>query len=131
MWVTCLYPLSVLSMPWYPSCEFSNACCCSLVSRSILSRSFDKPSLCSSSKVRKASNFCWICKNYHIVYQIMTALSGKNYGKCKGNEDGNGNERQITKNKTDIILQMLYKFQFYGSVHHISINENTNLMQQS
>jgi len=23
------------------------------------------------------------------------------------------------------------KFQFYGSVHHTSINENTNLMQQS
>ena len=24
-----------------------------------------------------------------------------------------------------------YEFQFHGSVHHISVNENTNLMQQS
>ena len=25
----------------------------------------------------------------------------------------------------------IHKFQFHGSVHHISVNENTNLMQQS
>jgi len=24
-----------------------------------------------------------------------------------------------------------YEFQFHGSVHHISVNENINLMQQS
>ena len=24
-----------------------------------------------------------------------------------------------------------YNFEFFGSVHHVSINENTNLMQQS
>jgi hypothetical protein len=45
-----------------------------LRSRSKMSASFDKPSLCSSSKDCKVSNFCWICQNYHIIYQIMTQL---------------------------------------------------------
>jgi len=33
--------------------------------------------------------------------------------------------------KHSACLQKRKIFQFYGSVHHISINENTNLMQQS
>jgi len=45
-----------------------------------------------------------LSKLSHYIPNYDTALSGKNYGKCKDNEDGNGNERQTTKNKTDIIL---------------------------